>query len=355
MMNQSWLAQPTARYLMIGLLALLLNACASTQNFGRQVLSPFWACDGTPEYSNGPDWICEERMAKQNTPVATPQPTVATPAAAPAQQAKAPLSPSRNTTTPAPQRPSNTTTTRPATVATLPTPTATNASSSGLLRQPSSNYTIQLIAAKSAQPLQAFAQKHQLRNWEIVPTRRNGNTWQILLAGVYPSRGAAEAAVPQLPPGVLSSKPWVRRIGDIRKITILSASSTPNTTATQVPRSAAARNPQPSATAAPKARAAGNGSVAQKILSQPKNNYTLQLMASKQANSLATFARENRLANALTVATETAQGNRWHVLVIGSFPDRESAIRASRNLPAAVRAQEPRVRSYASLQQELVD
>jgi DamX protein len=85
-------------------------------------------------------------------------------------------------------------------------------------RQNRGHYTIQLIAAQTLPAARSFVEQHQLSGIRYIQTRSGGQNFVIALAGSFPSRSAAEAAVSNLPAGVRENQPWIRSIGSVQEI-----------------------------------------------------------------------------------------------------------------------------------------
>ncbi len=73
------------------------------------------------------------------------------------------------------------------------------------------HYTIQLMASPKRQDLVAFANKHHLSGYNIVPTYKNGQKWYALTTGNYASKSSANAALAKMPSSIRNLKPWVRK------------------------------------------------------------------------------------------------------------------------------------------------
>lgn len=156
-------------------------------------------------------------------PEAVPQPEVLptpVPAPDPALRPEARPAPA-----PSPTRPTPAPTTEPTAPAT-PTPAAPAGPPSvdlagdrnWLARQDPAHFTIQLIAAPDLAGAQRFVETHQLSGIRYIQTRSGGRDFVVALAGSFPSRPAAEAALGSLPSAVRSERPWIRSLGSVRDI-----------------------------------------------------------------------------------------------------------------------------------------
>ncbi|MCG8014888.1 MAG: AAA family ATPase [Candidatus Thiodiazotropha sp. 'RUGA'] len=86
------------------------------------------------------------------------------------------------------------------------------------------------------------------------------------------------------------------------------------------------------------------------VKSQPGENYTLQLIAVENLASLNRYISRNSLDNQVVTVKTLRKGAPWYALIWGSFANRDLALAAQGNLPAAVRKGGVWARSFASLQ-----
>ena len=99
---------------------------------------------------------------------------------------------------------------------------------------------------------------------------------------------------------------------------------------------------------------------AQKVLpdwltEQNPNHFTLQLLASHQYENIQKFIQTHQLPELNAVFTSMRDGKRWYALVAGSYPDRKTATSASEQLTTSIKGITPWVRSFASIQNVIVD
>ena len=78
-------------------------------------------------------------------------------------------------------------------------------------------FSVQLSASTSVEGLKKFAKKHNLTNYEIYQTNRNGVKWFILIEGTYDSADEARKAIKSLPNALQKDKPWVKSGATINK------------------------------------------------------------------------------------------------------------------------------------------
>ncbi len=87
-----------------------------------------------------------------------------------------------------------------------------------LLRQDAAWYAIQIMAVSKLQPLLEFVKQHPLRtNLAYYRTERDGKDWYVLVAGVFPDRAAAEAAIEDMPVEIKANLPWVRQLESLQR------------------------------------------------------------------------------------------------------------------------------------------
>ncbi|MBC8953379.1 SPOR domain-containing protein [Xenorhabdus sp. PB62.4] len=94
-----------------------------------------------------------------------------------------------------------------------------NAKSAGgdLLKAPANRFTLQLSSASRSDTLIAFAKKHNLNNYRVYETKRDGKAWFILIHGNYGSVSDAKIAISSLPAEVQAKKPWVRKLQQVQQ------------------------------------------------------------------------------------------------------------------------------------------
>ncbi|MCU7808162.1 MAG: AAA family ATPase [Candidatus Thiodiazotropha sp. (ex Semelilucina semeliformis)] len=87
------------------------------------------------------------------------------------------------------------------------------------------------------------------------------------------------------------------------------------------------------------------------MLSQPAGNYTVQLLAAGNIDSIQRFIDQHGLSGeAFTMQTQR-KGKPWYPLLWGTFPDRASALDGIKRLPPAVQTGGAWARSFASLRE----
>ncbi|MFP4609408.1 MAG: SPOR domain-containing protein [Thiohalophilus sp.] len=198
-----------------------------------------------------------------------------------------------------------------------------------LQRQPADHYTLQLLATREHDNLQAFLQRHDLdRQSVIVESRKNGEPWYAAVSGSYPDTRAARQAAADLPADI--EAPWIRRIGDVQA----SLADEPITDR-PAPRSANLR-----------AQTAW-------LWDQDPDAYTLQLIAGGNEPAIQEFIDHHDLRGEAVFYQTRRNGNPWFVVVLGRYADRETALAAREALPAALREQSPWPRAFGDIHSEL--
>lgn len=88
-----------------------------------------------------------------------------------------------------------------------------------------------------------------------------------------------------------------------------------------------------------------------RVLEQPADHYTIQLIALQDRESVLAYARTNGIGDPLTTEIYT-EGSRWHVLLLGVYPDQASANAAKEEWIRTRQLKvEPWVRRLGPLQQ----
>jgi hypothetical protein len=93
-------------------------------------------------------------------------------------------------------------------------------------------YTIQLMSTRRPDDAYQLVRQHDLSGYVVCSYAHEGNTRHALLVGAYNSIGAANAAAADLPSALKTSKPWVRKISDIKRVV---AGNTPSAGDTHEP------------------------------------------------------------------------------------------------------------------------
>ncbi|CDG09527.1 cell division protein DamX [Salmonella enterica] len=100
------------------------------------------------------------------------------------------------------------------------TPVAGGGKSAGnvgaLKSAPSSHYTLQLSSSSNYDNLNGWAKKENLKNYVVYETTRNGQTWYVLVTGMYASKEDAKRAVSTLPADVQAKNPWAKPLHQVQ-------------------------------------------------------------------------------------------------------------------------------------------
>lgn len=98
-------------------------------------------------------------------------------------------------------------------------PPAPQAPGTWLLRQPQSNFVVQLFGSFQRASAERFIGSNQLGSRAVVvPTLRDQKTWYVVVSGSYTNRTKAQTAIAELPAALRRLNPWVRSVKDLRAI-----------------------------------------------------------------------------------------------------------------------------------------
>lgn len=89
------------------------------------------------------------------------------------------------------------------------------------------------------------------------------------------------------------------------------------------------------------------------LLQQKASNYTLQLVAGNDAETIRRFISEHKLQEQLALYQTTRNGKPWYVLLYGLYPDKPTAVGVRDRLPTALRSAKPWVRELGGIQSTL--
>ena len=85
------------------------------------------------------------------------------------------------------------------------------------------------------------------------------------------------------------------------------------------------------------------------IRAQPDTDFTLQLLASQNRDAVNQMLGNNGLAETAVVVSFKKASQQWFAVVLGSYPDRQSATDAVAALPSALQSLKPWIRPFSSL------
>jgi len=92
--------------------------------------------------------------------------------------------------------------------------TMNDAPASAIGAIPSDYFAVQIVAASSAENIQAFASKHSLASDLTTTINVDGKEWHVLLLDTYPSLTEAKAALDGIQ-GKFATSPWIRKVGSL--------------------------------------------------------------------------------------------------------------------------------------------
>jgi len=89
--------------------------------------------------------------------------------------------------------------------------------SSNIFDYPSNYVAVQLFASKSKSKVIGFINKNNLGDPPFGKIKSKGQLWYVLLLGIYPDKSSAKTAIAQLPKRLKIKKPWIRKLGPLKK------------------------------------------------------------------------------------------------------------------------------------------
>lgn len=89
------------------------------------------------------------------------------------------------------------------------------------------------------------------------------------------------------------------------------------------------------------------------VIAQPESHYTFQLMGSWEREEVHDFIEQYALVGDVAIFESMRNGRVWHVLVYGSFKDKQAAIEASAAWPAPLNTLPSWLRKMNSVQQQI--
>ena len=206
-----------------------------------------------------------------------------------------------------------------------------------IMGQDPNHFTLQLLGTGQRSSLEAFVTKHKLRgSVSIYKTIRNDKPWYALVYGSYANRSQAQQASKNLPKSLAKVKPWIRRFDSVQ------AQIVTETKPIEVTR--------PKLKRATKADKQNHEAW---LWSQAPNQFTLQLLGSRDKVAIERFIKQHKLIGQAKYF-HTRYGDRnWYTVVYGVYPDRAAATRAIKDLPSALQKISPWARSFASIHKDL--
>lgn len=90
-------------------------------------------------------------------------------------------------------------------------------SSDWLLKQPSSNWSLQILAGHEAETLLSYMHQHKLGDKVAYFRKRLGKKdWHVILYGQYKSKEQAKAVIPYLPKYIQQNNPWPKDLKSVK-------------------------------------------------------------------------------------------------------------------------------------------
>ena len=200
------------------------------------------------------------------------------------------------------------------------------------------HFTLQLLGTSSRASLEAFIRRHRLRgDVSIYQTLRDGKPWYALVYGEFSNRAQAKAASKRLPASMRKVKPWIRRFDSVQAQIV---TETKAITATRPGKYVSG------------SRLDKQNHVAW-LWSQSPNNFTLQLLGSRNEAAIVAFIKKHNLIGQAKYFHTRYDTRDWYTLVYGVYPNRQAAQRAIGDLPPALQKVSPWPRSFASIHKDL--
>lgn len=83
--------------------------------------------------------------------------------------------------------------------------------------QPGGHFAVQVCASRTMKQLNGFARRHSLSTQWTTQTNVKGETWFVLLEGVYATRAEADQALSQMKNQV-DTRPWIRTMSSLQAV-----------------------------------------------------------------------------------------------------------------------------------------
>lgn len=102
-------------------------------------------------------------------------------------------------------------------VAARPAKKGNLAAGGDIYSQPAGYFAVQVCASRTMKQLSTFAKRHNLSDQWTAQTTVRGETWYVLLEGVYATREEAREALSRVS-GQVDTRPWIRTIGSLQAV-----------------------------------------------------------------------------------------------------------------------------------------
>ena len=220
-----------------------------------------------------------------------------------------------------------------------------------LMKQPSNRYTLQLVRNSSYDEVFKVAFQYRLEDKAtIIETHTETGTEYTLLYGIYRNKHKAMEAGSRLPSAILNTKPWVRKLSDLRaeikQSRIILANQPHQQKPANTEQTAAAQ------TAADISATFPDGIAYREpwLLKQNPQYFTIQVSGVSSEDHVISYIREHNLVNKAAYYKTDREGKEWFSLLHGSYEDKQAAIEASEKLSSSLGVKRPWIRSYQSVQ-----
>lgn len=224
-----------------------------------------------------------------------------------------------------------------------------------LLKQPSDQYTLQLIRSPDYDTVFMISLQYKLEDEAIIieTEESDGKKLFTLFYGVYPSRGEALLAGSNLPSAIIEAQPVVRELSTVQaEVAGRVKMDTPESPASE---------PSPDGSdgadaAASQTTPASNIEIPTELwlMSQNPMAYTVHVMGSASERAIVAFINEHNLADQTTYYRSIRRdGSSWYSLLYGSYIEKSAAIEAAQQLGVTLGIEQPWIKRFQSVQNEI--
>lgn len=226
-----------------------------------------------------------------------------------------------------------------------------------LMKQPANQFTLQLVRSPDYDTTFSVAQQYKLeKGTAIIETETADGKGYTLLYGIYGSKHDAMEAGAALPTPILQTQPLVRELASLQAEIVESRliQAGMKRESIDVPQIRQAP-PQP-AEPVPAVSSKNIPRTAHErwLLSQKPTAFTVQLMGSGSEDNLLAFINDNNLSGqTYYYRTKRKDGSSWYSLLYGSYPDKNAATEAARQIGNRLGVAQPWIRSFKGIQSEI--
>ena len=211
-----------------------------------------------------------------------------------------------------------------------------------LKKFPAEYYAVQLLAAATAAEIQTFARSYNLPHTHFVRIRHDDQNRFMLLLNMYANQQQAQWALDALPATLHQRQPTIVPLGEIQRQLGQPASLVDN-----YPPHYPQHYQLLASSFAERIQATSRW-----LSTRAANGYTLQLLASYDPDDLEDYIKKHKLQNQALVSVTQRNQRPWYLLLYGYHPDHKGAIQLRSELPEAMSAFQPWIRSLTTLQPE---